>query len=65
MIVSNGDFFSTLHVDAHDGPRYPHLVRDPSVPDELTKIYAPRTYKPTPEASGKAAAGVVPATVRG
>jgi predicted metalloprotease with PDZ domain len=51
MIVTNGDFFSVVHVDAHDGPRFPHLVRDPGVPDELAKIYAPRTYKPAPEPS--------------
>jgi predicted metalloprotease with PDZ domain len=51
MIVTNGDFFSVVHVDAHEGPRFPHLVRDPGVPDELEKIYAPRTYKPSPEPS--------------
>jgi predicted metalloprotease with PDZ domain len=51
MIVTNGDFFSVVHVDAHDGPRFPHLVRDPGVPDELAKIYAPRTYAPPAEPS--------------
>jgi predicted metalloprotease with PDZ domain len=51
MIVTNADFFSVVHVEAHDGPRYPHLVRDSAVPDELGKIYAPLTYKPSPEPS--------------
>jgi predicted metalloprotease with PDZ domain len=51
LIVSNGDFFKTVQLDAHDGPRYPHLVRNPAVPDELAKIYAPRTYVPSPEPS--------------
>lgn len=46
LIVANGDFFKIVNVDAHDGPRYPHLERDPSVPDELAKVYAPRTYSP-------------------
>ena len=51
LIVSNGDFFTTVRLDAHEGPRYPHLVRNPSVPDELAKIYSPRTYVPSPEPS--------------
>jgi predicted metalloprotease with PDZ domain len=47
LIAANGDFFQTVEVDAHDGLRYPRLERDPAVPDELAKIYAPRTYTPT------------------
>jgi predicted metalloprotease with PDZ domain len=43
LIVADGDFFKTVHIDAHEGLRYPHLVRDASQPDELQKIYAPRT----------------------
>jgi hypothetical protein len=48
LIVTNGDFFKTVQLEAREGERYPHLVRDPSVPDELVKIYAPRTYTPSP-----------------
>jgi len=51
LIVSNTDFFSVVHIDASSGVRYPHLVRDPSSPDELQKIYAPRTFTPSPEPS--------------
>jgi predicted metalloprotease with PDZ domain len=47
LIVANGDFFQTVRVDAHEGLRYPHLVRDPSQTDEVQKIYAPRTFTPS------------------
>lgn len=49
LIVANGDFFSTVAVAAYDGNRYPHLERDASKPDLLSKIYAPLTFKPSPE----------------
>jgi predicted metalloprotease with PDZ domain len=42
IIASNGDFIKVVQLDANEGERYPHLVRDPSVPDELEKIYTPR-----------------------
>jgi predicted metalloprotease with PDZ domain len=51
LIVSNTDFYSVVHVDASSGARHPHLVRDPATPDELQKIYAPRTFTPSPEPS--------------
>ncbi len=44
LIVSNEDFVKTLELTANEGERYPHLVRVPGMPDELQKIYAPRTF---------------------
>jgi len=49
LIVSNDDFFKIVEVDASEGERYPHLVRKESAPDELAKVYAPRTFVPVPE----------------
>lgn len=49
LLVANGDFFSTVAVAAYDGNRYPHLERDTSKPDLLSKIYAPLTFKPAAE----------------
>jgi predicted metalloprotease with PDZ domain len=39
----NGDDVRTLRADYHGGIRWPHLVRDPTRPDLLTAILAPRT----------------------
>lgn len=49
LIVSNGDFLRTVQIDARDGERHPHLVRVPVTADELVKIYAPKTFAPSPE----------------
>jgi predicted metalloprotease with PDZ domain len=46
ILVKNADFFSTHAVEYRGGVRHPHLVRDESKPDLLTKILAPRTWKP-------------------
>jgi predicted metalloprotease with PDZ domain len=54
LIIANGDFFKTVHIDAREGLRYPHLIRDPSQPDELRKIYAPRTFTPSGQAPSAA-----------
>ena len=43
LLVSNADYFQTYRLDYHDGPRYPHLERDPSRPDLLSEILKPRT----------------------
>jgi predicted metalloprotease with PDZ domain len=48
LIVSNEDFFKVVRIDVRDGERFPHLVRTDG-PDELAKIYAPKTYTPDPE----------------
>jgi predicted metalloprotease with PDZ domain len=41
LLVEQGDLFRTLHMDYHEGERFPHLERDPSVPDLLGKIMDP------------------------
>ncbi|MBD5634281.1 MAG: M61 family metallopeptidase [Candidatus Eremiobacteraeota bacterium] len=51
LIVANEDRFSVVDVPVFTGERYPHLERDPSHPDELKKIYAPKTFVPGPEPS--------------
>jgi predicted metalloprotease with PDZ domain len=47
LIVSNGDFFKVAEVEWNGGERYPHLKRDPSTPDLLNAIYAPKTFVPS------------------
>jgi predicted metalloprotease with PDZ domain len=42
LIVKTGDRFRVLMLDYHDGLRYPHLERDPSVPARLDDILAAR-----------------------
>ena len=42
LLLKRGDDYRTLHVDYHDGPRYPHLERIPGTPDRLGAILAPR-----------------------
>ena len=46
LLVKNADQYSTFRLDYHDGERYPHLARDATKPDLLSKILAPRTWKP-------------------
>jgi len=41
LLVTNQEQFLKVRVDYHDGERYPHLERDPSKPDMLSKILAP------------------------
>ena len=43
FLVKNGDRYSTTHIDYHDGLRYPHFKRDPSVPALLDQILEPRS----------------------
>jgi predicted metalloprotease with PDZ domain len=43
LLVNNADYFQTYKLDYHDGPRYPHLERDPSRPDLLSEILKSRT----------------------
>jgi predicted metalloprotease with PDZ domain len=42
FLVKNGDHYSTVHVDYHDGLRYPLLERDANVPARLDQILSPR-----------------------
>lgn len=38
LLVKNGEFYQTFRVAYQGGEKYPHLVRDPAVPDLLTEI---------------------------
>ncbi len=40
--VQTDDVVKTVSLEYHDGTREPHLARDPSKPDVLTQILAPR-----------------------
>jgi len=42
FIVKNGNRYSTIRIDYHDGLRYPHLTRDANTPARLDDILAPR-----------------------
>jgi predicted metalloprotease with PDZ domain len=42
LLVKNGDRYSTISIDYHEGLRYPHLERAVGVPARLDEILAPR-----------------------
>ena len=42
LLVKNGEFYQTFHVDYSGGEKYPHLVRDNATPDLLTQIIKPK-----------------------
>jgi predicted metalloprotease with PDZ domain len=42
LLVENGDFIRGHRLDYKGGLRYPHLVRDESLPDTLSTVFAPR-----------------------
>lgn len=46
LIVKNDGFYKMIALDYHDGPRYPHLVRDISKPDLLSEIVKPKVTTP-------------------
>jgi predicted metalloprotease with PDZ domain len=46
MVVSQDDWFNTLTIDYHDGPRYPHLERIPNTADMLGEIMKPHATIP-------------------
>lgn len=48
LLVENSEYFKTYPLDYHDGPRYPHLVRDESKPDVLSDIIKPKATPPPP-----------------
>ena len=41
LLAQNGDYFKTYSLDYKGGERYPHLERDPSMPDLLSEIVKP------------------------
>jgi predicted metalloprotease with PDZ domain len=42
LLVENTEYYKTVPLDYHDGPRYPHLVRDSSKQDLLGDIIKPK-----------------------
>ena len=42
LIVKVGSRYRVAHLEYYDGLRYPHLERDPAVPDRLDEILAAR-----------------------
>jgi predicted metalloprotease with PDZ domain len=50
LLVENTEYYKTYSLDYHDGPRYPHLVRDSSKPDLFDQIMKPKvTTPPSPD----------------
>ena len=45
LLIRNGEYYQTFHVDYHGGERYPHLERDSSLPDLLTPIVTGKVKK--------------------
>ena len=41
LLVKNGEYYSVHRVEYQGGEKYPHLERDESKPDVLTKIIEP------------------------
>jgi len=46
MLVSQDGWYSTLTIDYHDGPLYPHLERIPGSADMLGEIMKARAAQP-------------------
>jgi predicted metalloprotease with PDZ domain len=42
LLVVVDDFYRTATINYHDGPRYPHLVRDENKPDYLDELIRPK-----------------------
>jgi predicted metalloprotease with PDZ domain len=42
LLVENTDYYKIYKLDYHGGEKYPHLVRDESKPDVLSKIITPK-----------------------
>jgi predicted metalloprotease with PDZ domain len=45
LLVKNGEYYQTIKVDYHGGEMYPHLTRDESKADVLSKIIEPMVKK--------------------
>jgi hypothetical protein len=41
LLVKSGEYYSVHRIDYQGGEKYPHLVRDASKPDVLSKILEP------------------------
>jgi hypothetical protein len=42
LLVVVDDYYRTATINYHDGPRYPHLVREEGKPDYLDELIKPR-----------------------
>jgi predicted metalloprotease with PDZ domain len=42
LLVVNNDYYRTVTIDYHGGPRYPHLVRIEGKPDMLSEVIKAR-----------------------
>jgi hypothetical protein len=42
LLVVVDDYFRTCTINYHDGPRYPHLVRNDAQPDYLDELIKPK-----------------------
>ncbi len=42
LLVEDTEYYKTYKIDYHGGEKYPHLVRDQSMPDVLSEILQPR-----------------------
>jgi hypothetical protein len=45
LLVKNGEYYQTFKIDYHGGELYPHLTRDESKVDVLSKIIEPMVKK--------------------
>jgi predicted metalloprotease with PDZ domain len=45
LLVKNGEYYQTFKIDYHGGEMYPHLTRDDSKVDVLSKIIEPMAGK--------------------
>jgi predicted metalloprotease with PDZ domain len=45
LLLKNGEYYQTVKIDYHGGELYPHLTRDESKPDVLSKIIEPMSKK--------------------
>ena len=45
LLIKNGEYFQTFKIDYHGGEQYPHLIRDETKSDVLSKIIEPMVKK--------------------
>ncbi len=45
LLVKNGEYYQTFKIDYHGGEMYPHLTRDDTKVDVLSKIIEPMVKK--------------------
>jgi predicted metalloprotease with PDZ domain len=41
LLIKTGEYYETHRIDYHGGEKYPHLVRDPALPDLLSEMIKP------------------------